>query len=72
MFDHIDKFYNPKCRHGLNCHLLPVELEKRNLLSLGSIIKAEAVYFAETPAPEWLNLTLLGGERSSPIATVQQ
>jgi len=36
-FDYIEKFYNPKRRHGFNNQLSPAEFEKRYFLSLKSV-----------------------------------
>ncbi|MFH7346068.1 IS3 family transposase, partial [Pseudomonas syringae group genomosp. 7] len=37
IFDYIEMFYNPKCRHSSAMQLSPVEYEKRYFLSLESV-----------------------------------
>lgn len=37
IFDYIEMFYNPKCRHGFNDRLSPVEFERRHFERLASV-----------------------------------
>ncbi len=37
VFDYIEMFYNPKCRHGVSNRLSPVEYEKQYFERLASV-----------------------------------
>jgi len=37
VFDYIEMFYNPRCRHGHNNRLSPIEFERRHFVRLESV-----------------------------------